>query len=478
MDLDKLLMANPWWASPPAINNDPHIRSYRAGTFQWVPPVLDELPLIPGSLHTLRGPRQVGKTTTVKLLMERLISRGERRVLYYSLDMESDKSVIPDILQLAKKTHPDGNSGPWYIFLDEVTSINDWQRGIKYAWDQGIIRDDFVLCTGSSAPAMVTERLPGRRGNGHDWIQLPISFREYCRTIRKIDLPDAVTTAGGYLTPTGLKLAKAIDLHSRELSIAFEQYKQSGGFPRAVTDITTSGIVSPSTIEILWTTLAGDVESLGRDKVAVLKMLERLGVSLGSPIAWDTLREAMDVGSHNTAREYAQILAESFQILITYFLSANGSVEPKKQRKIYYMDPLIAQIPVYMLQGSRKPNPDGMIENLVGIGLFRSSATQLLPATPLPGSVAYWRSGKGREIDFVVWDSNGDGSGHAPARVPIEVKGDSSAEIKGAASSIRQSFGKGIIVSRNVFEPDGDIPVLPVYLFLAGLQERAERVEI
>ncbi|MDA8068513.1 MAG: AAA family ATPase [Actinomycetota bacterium] len=37
------------------------------------------------------------------------------------------------------------------LLLDEVTSVKSWQNAVKSLWDSGVIRDDVVLCTGSSA---------------------------------------------------------------------------------------------------------------------------------------------------------------------------------------------------------------------------------------------------------------------------------------------------------------------------------------
>jgi len=37
---------------------------------------------------------------------------------------------------------------------------------------------------------MGTERLPGRRGQGRDFLQSPMSFRAFCETVVGLDLPD------------------------------------------------------------------------------------------------------------------------------------------------------------------------------------------------------------------------------------------------------------------------------------------------
>jgi len=79
-------------------------------------------------------------------------------------------------------------AGPWYLFLDEITTIADWQLGVKSAWDAGVTTDDALLLTASSAHDLRrgAERLPGRRGKGKDYLQLPLSFRDFCIAARQI----------------------------------------------------------------------------------------------------------------------------------------------------------------------------------------------------------------------------------------------------------------------------------------------------
>jgi len=422
-------------------------------------------------VHTLRGPRQVGKTTTVKRLVERLVRRGERRVFYFSFDLQRDQRAIRDVVVRARKLHP-APDGPWYIFLDEVTSVPDWQMGIKYLWDAGIIRDDFVLCTGSSARKMGAEQLPGRRGAGRDFLHLPMSFRDYCRRVAGLALPRETVTAGGWLTPAGQRLAKELYLQGESLADLAERYQRIGGFPAAVRDSIQHGDVMPGTLQMLWQIIAGDIQDAGRDKHAVLKLLERVGIGLGSPLSWATLQQEMDVGSQNTAKAYTHLLSESFILLTVFHWKQGGGFEPERQRKLYFTDPLLARIAPTLIHGGRRPNEDGLLENLVASALYGSAAEHLALADPLPGTIGYWKSSADRETDFVAPAPD---LGTAHARVPVEVKGDSDSGILSARRSIRQTFKRGIVVTRTHFDWDEDIPALPIGVFLAGLADRPER---
>lgn len=469
---EQVRIQNPWWADPAALERDPHLSEYREGGLAWTPPALDSVPLRPGDTDTLRGPRQVGKTTTVKRIIERLVAQGEPRVLYFSFDLVRDFRALPEAVATAKRLHPQPD-GRWYVFLDEVTSVANWQRGIKYAWDQGITRGDYLLLTGSSAHDLRrgAEQLPGRRGNGTDYLQLPMSFRDFARVPSGIELPEETLTVEECLTPAGRTLLAAVNLRAEELAVALAAYRQVGGFPAAVRDLVATGRPEPTdaTVRMLWSTIAGDVARSGRDPVAALKLLEEVAISLGNPLKWTSAAQAMGV-SDVTARQYMELLAESFALLAVYFWDlAGGTLRPGKQRKVYFIDPLLGTIPGRVVPGLRTPPPDGVIENLVGIALFRSSAHAMIQASAVPGSVAYWRSAANREIDFVL------PAGGGRSRLPVEVKGDADSGLGHARRSIRRAFGRGMVLTRTVFDWDEDVPAVPAAVLLAALAERPRR---
>jgi hypothetical protein len=123
------------------------------------------------------------------------------------------------------------------------------------------------------------------------------------------------------------------------------------------------------------------------------------------------------------------------------------------------------------MPGARRPPEAGVVENAVAIGLFRSAAHALIQADPVPGAIGYWRSRNKRELDFVA-PARSLGRG---GRIPIEVKGDNQPAIGRARLAISKAFGEGIAASRTLFDPEGDVPVLPVPVLLAGLTEAPSR---
>lgn len=473
---EQILLWNPWWADLGAIDRDPHVLAAEAVPFSWSPPAFAALAsLTPGNIHTLRGPRQAGKTTLAKHLIRDLLRRGESRVLYFSFDLLEGANAIYDVIARARRVHPDPD-GEWYLFLDEVTSVGDWQRGLKVAWDQGLIRGDFVLVTGSSAHDIKTgaERLPGRRGKGSDFLHLPMSFRDFCLHVEGLPLPPETTEVEGFLTPSGQRLARGIHILGSSLQRAFDAYLTVGGFPAAVKDYVASPDrrPDPDTTRMLWSVVAGDIAGSGRDQTAALKLLEEVGVSLGNPLKWEGTARAMGMASHHTAREYVAFLSETFSLLTVFFWDLSGdTLQPAKQRKVYFMDPLFGEVAPLLMPGARRAPEAGRVENQVAVALFRSAAWSLTQSDAVPGAVGYWRSSSHREIDFVV-PARAFGRG---GRIPVEVKGDGRTAIGNARKAISRSFGSGIVTSRTVLDLEGDVPVIPAPVLLAGLSETHAR---
>jgi predicted AAA+ superfamily ATPase len=86
--IDLIFDMNPWWRDRQSINQDKHIRTFDASKIKWRPPLL-KTPLNEDALHTIKGPRQVGKTTLIKLFIKKLLADekvSEKDILFISID--------------------------------------------------------------------------------------------------------------------------------------------------------------------------------------------------------------------------------------------------------------------------------------------------------------------------------------------------------------------------------------------------------
>lgn len=285
---------------------------------------------------------------------------------------------------------------------------------------------------------------------------------------------DEPLAAEEFLSPQGESIAARLVSQGVALREAFAGYLRVGGFPAAVNDSMSQPQreVSGETLQMLWDVIAGDITRSQRDRTAALKLLQTTGASLGSPLCWLSAARAMGVDSPHTAKQYAEFLAEIFTLLtVHYWDIGRASLEPSKQRKLDWLDPLMGAMPRALIPGTRMPEEDGMVECAVASGLFRAASQTLIQSSAVPGAIGYWRSTNDREVDFVipcVTDLE-------RPRLPVEVKGDNSAGLSQARAAIKARFEHGLVLSRTVFDWRPDVATIPVWAFLAGLRERPRR---
>ncbi|HKI66010.1 MAG TPA: AAA family ATPase [Solirubrobacterales bacterium] len=181
--------SNPWWRAEAWETDDLHLRRLRGSPVRLATPEVDEIDLGVPAIHVLRGPRQAGKSTDLKLLVHRALAAGvsPRAVVYLSLDLLEDQPASALVESVHRALELAGGAAPRrLILLDEVTATERWQTAVKVLWDEGRIDRDVVVCTGSSAADLAegaAERLPGRRGAGRDLLVLPQDFASFARAL-------------------------------------------------------------------------------------------------------------------------------------------------------------------------------------------------------------------------------------------------------------------------------------------------------
>ena len=194
---------NPWWRDPKLIGSDMKIADLDGLVADWKPRIAHTFDFSKDLVYSLRGPRQVGKTTLIKLQIKQKLDEGvsPHNIMYYAFDVDtSPKDLVNVIKEYLDSTARLRKGSSCYIFLDEVSAVKDWQRGIKRLWDQGRLANCTVVATGSNTIdiKMSTERLPGRRGTSNDAldkIMLPMKFSEFVATIDG-DIKDLLESRG------------------------------------------------------------------------------------------------------------------------------------------------------------------------------------------------------------------------------------------------------------------------------------------
>jgi predicted AAA+ superfamily ATPase len=389
-----LQQQNPWWFREEMILDDEKVADYERQTYQYVPPVLSEFPTKTDAILTLRGPRQVGKSTSTKLLIRKLLIEDripKRNIFYFSLDRIQDYDQLYELIDCYLKAVRPGNKQRLYIFLDEISFVRQWQRGVKALADEGRLKNVTVLLTGSNLLDLRkgADRMPGRRGRVDklDHEQQPLTFAEFVQLIEP----------GVQLTDSD-SLVYYQDLLARR----FDEYLITGGFPLAINLFFTQGHISSYVYQLYLSWIEGDIGRVGKLEKNLYQILSRILAHLSTPFSWYTLSRESGIASHATVQEYVELLERMYVLQSCPFIDLSSRVPiHRKNKKVYFLDPLI----FHCFSGKDNGIADNfyteslrflndpvsksrLVESVVGAHLFHAF-----------GNCGYWQGQ--REIDFV-----------------------------------------------------------------------------
>jgi predicted AAA+ superfamily ATPase len=359
--------------------DDPHLRDFKNAPFQWNWPCFEEMKSTlktnrgqRGGIHVLRGPRQVGKTTLIKKLIDEVWTAdlsGPRTIFVqgdWIFDFrELDVLIRPYLLGAQPRAE--------WVVIDEVTFIDEWQRALKGWYDAGIGRTVHFVLTGSNAFDLMkaAELLPGRRGFGRDYVLLPMAFREY------------VSVIGSILSTISEK-----DL--------FFTYLKTGGFPNAIREfLQTSKMEEAEQIYLTW--IRGDILKAGKSDQLLRELCSAILQTTMTPVGLDGLRERSGIGSHNTVRDYLDTLVSAFVINEVQNIDPHRwRISARKNRKYYFRDPLIQRV-MMAWAGFEVMRPEGVLASFCESVVAEDFARRQI-------RFGYFRGQQQREVDFVSKD--------------------------------------------------------------------------
>lgn len=474
----QILAQNPWWRGPGWTADDRQLARLAGQPVRLPATVVGAIDLTRAGIHVLRGPRQVGKSTDLKLLVQRALTEGHapRSVVYLTLDLIEGEPHAELARTIVRAKALARHSGPGIVLLDEVTGVSRWQTAVKAVWDDGTIGDDVVVCTGSSAIDLqrgAAERLPGRRGAGADHLVLPHTFASFARAIDASIPPSPRLGVAGMRTSDGEAALHEGRLHAISLREALALYLRFGGLPAAVAEAATGGAEpSVQVTRVLYDSLVKEVQRRGASVAATRALLERVLRSLGSRTDWSRMARAMDVPlgrrggapSHHTLRDYIEFLAGGYFLFILYFWRASSQTNNlSTEKKIFFADPLLHTIALDCVPGFTADMP-ALVENAIGLALYRAyePPERLIESFPSPDRLHVWRTARLGEVDFVA----------GPRRDldAIEVKYQRHVDLRAAAGVSKAHPGRpAMIATRDDLLFADDYTLLPAHLLLWAL---------
>ncbi|MCL4445697.1 MAG: AAA family ATPase [Actinobacteria bacterium] len=444
---------SPWWRSPAWADSDRDLRDVRSSGISYDPRPLAGI--VPGGLYLLYGPRRVGKTVSVKRAIEELLATGidPLQIARVSVDgWQSNRLGTLYEYVVRVLTSSIGNKHR-YWFIDEITaSTGEWWSVVKNLRDNTAFGDDCIVLTGSSNAGLdeAIKAFAGRRGTAvyPDRTLLPMDFGDFCTGVGA-DLPQIDGLRADELLSrraeaTWLDLARYTD----DLVAAWQAYLEVGGYPNAVADWRRSNRVEVSTTQALWDVVRGEALTTAMNEAVLGAVLGGISSRLTGLV--NQARFAEDTGvTRGTLSTRIDALIGAFLAWSCPRSTSSGAPDYARQRKLYFLDPLVAQLP-HLIYGHESPDITRLNEQQLGVALLAWNERVQ------PGSIrsAQWvthhRGTKGSEIDFagICADSR-------QRSTPIEAKYVSDAWRQDALSIANSTLRHGIVATRDILEVSG-----------------------
>ncbi len=291
----------------------------------------------------LAGPRQCGKTTLAKSLLDK---HGQ----YLNWDIATDRKVIREI------AWPKDAS---LVVLDEFHKAPKWKNLLKDVADQFENKPP-ILVTGSA-------RLDAFRKTGD-----ALTGRQYFYRIHPIDVAESKTFSPQL----------ALDDRVRRLL-------RTGGFPEAYLNADEAARLRNDRMELATREDLRDLSRISSWRSAA-DLIEMLRERVGKPVNYDNLAQDLGIAAP-TARTWITLLENLYIVFLLRPYSSRIARSIRKERRVFFYDCASA----YDESGGAQ------LENMVACSLLKFTQYRK-DAAGENWDVFYLRDKEKREVDFVV----------------------------------------------------------------------------
>jgi uncharacterized protein len=313
--------------------------------------------LYQGKAIIILGPRQVGKSTLLKIIEQRL----SKKVLFLNCDNNDIKKQL---------TEPGINDLSRLLGDHELILIDEAQRVLNIGLTLKLITDQLpgkqLIVTGSSSldlSNLVNEPLTGRK---FEYQLFPLSVKE---------LTDHV----GYI----------------ETNRNLEQHLIYGTYP----DVVNNPGNEPEILSNLVSSyLFKDVLMYQdiRKPEFIEQLLEALALQISSEVSYNELAKLLKTDPH-TVQRYISLLEKAFIIFRLRSFSRNVRNELKKSRKIYFYDNGVRNA----ILGNFSPVGSRTDIGMLWENFFISERMKFLHYNKIYAKRYFWRTTQQQEIDYL-----------------------------------------------------------------------------
>jgi predicted AAA+ superfamily ATPase len=488
-DISELRDENEWWVDKKNILKDVNIEDLNKLKYQWDPRIKYKIPLDKDIICSIRGPRQVGKTTLLKIIIKDLLLTKEvkpENIFYWSCEINSAEEVR-NIIKTYLDWRVRSNDARKYLFIDEICGVKDWSDQIIYFANRGKFKNTSVIVTGSHALDIKRsiERMPGRRGGldnaTKDKILLPMKFVEFATLVAPefkeiLEFLDIIKTENrtkivlnlfkGKIDENIIELTKV----KKDLEALFNDYLLTGGIPATINGFMEYGEISTGLFNIYLESIKENLTRYGLKERYFKQLLREIIDTISTPVSWNGLRRNTDIGSHSTVQDYISALEDLFIAgTVHKYTIHDNKINIRSNKKIYLHDPFIfhalngwvnAKRNYFTNSKSTTLNLEAkskLVESVIYNHLCRF-AYNLNPRDGFDPKdyICYYRDDKDKEIDFLLlFDDN---------VYPFEVK--YQATIANSDFTQFKPFNKGVLITKNQLGIYGNYVKIPVPILL------------
>ncbi|EEQ58978.1 hypothetical protein CBFG_02688 [Clostridiales bacterium 1_7_47FAA] len=295
----------------------------------------------------LTGIRRCGKSTILKMLMDKMKERGihEEQILHYSFDsLEYEDIKTAKALFAHFKQHL-FLKGKTYLFLDEIQEVKSWEKVVNSLMAD---YDVDIYVTGSNSRMMSSEISTYLTGRYIAFRIYPLSFSEYM-TFRK-------------------KYTEILDSYT-ELA----NYLRLGGFPAVHLQKYTPDEVYTIVRDIYNSTIFTDI--VRRNQIRKVDQLERIvkfafdnvGRTFSAASISKYLKSENRAIDNETVYNYLSKLESAYILHRCSRFDVQGKEILKTQEKFYLADPALR----YSVLGYSANSVAAMLENIIYLELLR-----------------------------------------------------------------------------------------------------------
>ena len=313
--------------------------------------------LFRGKAIVLTGPRQVGKTTLLRMLM----AETDKKTLFWNCDE-------PDIRQ--KLSHPTSTQLQADIAPADLVLIDEAQRIANISVTLKLIIDNFpekqVVVTGSSALQLSNS------------INEPLTGRKYEYDILPFSCEELVASHG-----------ESEERRLLERRMVYGSYPEVVNLPGEERE-TLSNLVNSYLYKDIFA--FQDV----RKPEIIEQLLQALALQIGSEVSFNELSKLLGMNTQ-TVQRYIDLLEKSYIVFHLRSYNRNMRNELKKSRKIYFYDNGVRNA----LLGDFKPlqlrqDVGALWENYLVSERIKHNAYSLFY-----GKSHFWRTQQQQEIDYL-----------------------------------------------------------------------------